>query len=115
MTERDPLDALLREWESPEPTSELDEHVLNAYREAFRAAADEASARRRFWKARISVPVPLLVAGVTIVALLFWIRLASAPNAPRDTANVITRLHATGFEPLPNGEVRVVPVKEMHQ
>lgn len=115
MTERDPLDALLREWKSPEPASELDERVLSAYRAAFRVATDEAPAWRRFWKARISVPVPVLVAAVAIVALFFWLRWVPAPSARADTADVITRLHATGFEPLPNGEVRLIPVKEMHQ
>jgi hypothetical protein len=72
MTERDPLDVLLREWKSPESAPELDECMVIAYRTAFRTAEDEAPVWRRFWKARVSIPVPLLAAAVVIVALFFW-------------------------------------------
>ncbi len=36
MREPDSLDALLREWKSPEPPGELDRRVTSAYRSAVR-------------------------------------------------------------------------------
>jgi hypothetical protein len=115
MTGPDPLDALLREWKSPEPGAELDEQVVTAYRAAVPSAPLRAPAWRRFWGARISVPAPLLLAAMAALVLFFWYRSTSVPSPPPHAAGVVTRLNATGFEPLPNGEAHIVPVKEIHQ
>lgn len=112
MSERDPLRDLLREWKSPEPSAELDERVSGAYRAAFRE--QRVPLWTRLLNARISVPVPVLLAAVAGLALFLWLRPASAPSAPRDTADVVTKLNASGFVPLPNGDARIVPVTETH-
>jgi hypothetical protein len=108
MTERDPLNTLLREWKAPESSPELDHRVVAAYRSAF------PPAWRGFWKAKISIPVPILLAVMLVFALLLWFRSTPPGNPPPGNAgDVITHLNATGFEPLPNGEARIVPVKEI--
>ena len=78
MREPDSLEALLREeWKSPEPSAALDQRVISAYRTAVRP-----SAWRLFWRLRISVPVPvLLAAGVAALGLFFWFRPAAAPGS----------------------------------
>jgi hypothetical protein len=105
------LDALLREeWMSPEPSAELDGRVASAYR----AAVRPKTAWRGFWTMRVSVPAPaLLVAAVAIVALLVWLRPEAAPSASPEPPGVVTRLNASGFQPLPNGEARIVSAVEI--
>jgi hypothetical protein len=110
MKEPEPLDTLLREWKAPEPAPELDRRVTSA----FRSEARPPDRWRRFWRLRISVPVPvLLAAALAVFALFFWLRPAAAPAASPETSGVVTRLNASGFQPLPNGEARVVPVAEV--
>jgi hypothetical protein len=111
MKESDPLDALLRKWEAPEPAEELDRRVTSAYRSSMRRPWWQG-----FWKLRVSVPAPVLVAAaLAMFALFFWLRPAVAPVAPARTSGDVTRLNATGFQPLPNGEARVVPVAEVQK
>jgi hypothetical protein len=115
MNQRDPMRELLREWQSPEPGAELDERVTEAYRAAF-PLVKSRPAWRRLLGAKISIPVPVLLAAVALVALFLWLRPSRAPSAPaaaRNTAPaVLTQLNGSGFQPLPNGEARVVAVKE---
>jgi hypothetical protein len=113
MIEHDPLAALLREWKSPDPPSALDERVVDAYRRA--TIRPQLPRWQRFWEARVSVPMPLLLAALAALALLFWFRSPSLSVSSPEAAGVVTRLNATGFEPLSNGEARVVPVREMRQ
>ena len=116
MKEPDSLDALLHEWKSPEPTAELDQRVMSAYRSAVRPPRFSPLVWRRFWTMRVSVPAPVLVAAaLAIFALFFWLRPSAAPAASPETSGVVTRLNATGFQPLPNGEARVVPAVEIHE
>jgi hypothetical protein len=116
MKEPDPLHALLREWKSPEPAAELDQKVVDAYRTVPRGAGHRPPAWRRFWDARISVPAPLLLAAVAVIALLiFRFHSNSTPGPALDAARVVTRLNATGFEPLPHGEARIVPARETRE
>lgn len=115
MTERDPLHALLREWHSPEPTSELNDRVIDVYRAEFRTGEDRSSIWQQVWKTRVSVPVPILGAAIILLALLFWLHSAPVPSIQSDTAGVVTRLNGTGFQPLPNGHAQIVPIKETHQ
>jgi hypothetical protein len=111
MKESDSLDTLLREWKSPEPAPELDRRVTSAYRSALRRPAWMG-----FWKMRISVPAPvLLLAALAMFALFFWLRPAVAPATPSEAPGAVTRLNASGFQPLPNGEARVVPVSEVQR
>lgn len=110
MKERDPLDALLGEWKSPEPSPELDERVMRAYRA--QPEAVKALGWRRFWTARISVPVPVLIAAIAVLALFLWVRSASQSRALPEASGIVTHLNATGFQPLPNGQARVLPVNE---
>jgi hypothetical protein len=114
MNELDPLDSLLREWKAPESPAEMDRRIKNAYR----AAMDERTAPwwRAMWSARLSVPVPVLLAAIVVLALLFWLRSPSSTvPANRNAVDVTTQLDATGFEPLPNGEARIIPVKETNK
>jgi hypothetical protein len=112
MIERDPLDSVLREWQAPEPSAELDREMLAAYRSAI---ARPVPFWQRFWSTRISVPAPaLVVAAIAIIALVLWLRPAAQPSLP-DPSGVVTQLNATGFQPLPNGEARVIPAMEVHK
>jgi hypothetical protein len=116
MKEADSLDALLREWKSPEPTAELDQRVRSAYRSSVRPPRFSPLFWRQFWTMRVSVPAPVLVAAaLAIFALFFWSRPPAAPAAPPETSTVMTRLNASGFQPLPNGEARVIPVVEIQK
>ena len=115
MKEPESLDTLLREWKAPEPAAELDRRVLSAYRSAARPAW-RGLRWRSLWTLRISVPVPvLLAAAVVVFALFFWLRPTPAPAASPETSGVVTRLNASGFQPLPNGEARVMPVAEVQR
>lgn len=116
MREADPLEALVREWESPEPTPELDRRVISAYRSAIGPPHSSSGGWRKFWNMRVSVPAPALAALVLAIAIvLFWVKpsmgRAVAPSAP----GAVTRLNVSGFQPLPNGEARVIPAVEMHK
>jgi hypothetical protein len=110
MTERDPLNTLLREWKAPEPAPGMDRRVVEAYR-----ATRTPPAWRGFWKMRISIPVPILLAAMVVFALLLWFRSKPAQDVPSSAGDVVTHLNATGFEPLPNGEARIVAIKETNR
>jgi len=112
MIDPDSLDAILREeWKAPEPTAAFEQRMTSAYRSAVRP-----SVWWRFWKFRVSVPAPVLVAAMlTIFALFFWLRPAAAPAVSPDTSSVVTRLNASGFQPLPNGHTRVIPAMEIQK
>jgi hypothetical protein len=116
MREPDSLDALLREWKSPEPTAELDQRVRSAYRSAVRRPRSSPGAWRHFWTMRVSVPAPiLLLAALVIFALFSWLKPTAAPAASPETSGVVTRLNANGFQPLPNGHARVIPAMEIQK
>ena len=118
MKEHDPLHALLREWEAPEPSPEFDSRMVSVYRDAVfaRDATGLSSIWAGFWKARISVPAPVLAVAVLVaVAVFLLIRGPRAPKTVPPTANLVTHLNATGFQPLPNGEARVISVKELRK
>jgi len=89
MNASDPLRDLLREWEAPEPSPELDARVRGRYR----------AARRK--------PFPALAALLLILAALL-LQFRSLPPH-----RLVTRLDATGFQPLPNGAIRVVSIGEV--
>jgi hypothetical protein len=113
MREPDSLDALLQEWKSPEPTAALDQRVMSAYRAAVRPPRFSRQLLQRFWTMRVSVPAPvLLAAALAIFTLFFWLR---PPTPALKTSNVVTRLNAIGFQPLPNGEARVVQAMEVQK
>ena len=104
------MDALLREWRAPDPPEALDHRVLAGYRSV--KPSDRGFSWRRLWTMRVTVPAPaLLAAALAVFALFLWLRPAPAP-APQ-TPNAVTRLNITGFQPLPNGEARVVPAVEV--
>jgi hypothetical protein len=115
MREPDSLDALLREWKSPEPTAELDQRVTSAYRSAARRAQFSPRVWRQFWTMRVSVPVPALAAaGLVIFTLFLWLRPA-APAVSPGASRVVTRLNASGFQPLPNGRAQIIPAMEIQK
>lgn len=116
MKEPDPLDALLQEWKSPEPAADLDQRVIAGYRSAVRQPQSSPPIWSRFWTLRISVPAPAFVmAALVIVALFLWLRPSVAPAAPAQASGVVTRLNIDGFQPLPNGEARIVPAAEVRK
>lgn len=116
MKESDPLDTLLRECKLPEPTAELDQRVVSAYRSAVRPPRVSPRAWRQFWTMRVSVPVPALVAvALAIFAVVFWLWPAAATTHSPETPGIVTRLNVSGFQPLPNGVARIVPVMEIHK
>lgn len=104
MKEQDPLQSLLREWEAPEPPPAMDARVEAAYR-----ASQRGSLWQRLWTFRVSIPVPVLAAALLLIAAGVWIeRRSSPPVRPSSPAGYITRLESAGFQPLPDGAVRVI-------
>lgn len=106
MSENDPLRALLREWQAPEPSAALDERIRAGFR-----AARAPSPWARIWQARISVPVPVLAALVLLAAVAWLVQFRPAAPAVREPG-IVTRLEATGFQPEPNGVALVEEVKQ---
>jgi hypothetical protein len=107
--EDDKLRALLREWEAPEPNPQMDARVRAAWR------ASHPAAWKRIWTARISMPVPVLAALLLIAAFLlakFGTPRRSTAETPSQPGGYVTQLNAAGFQPVPNGEARVITVKE---
>ena len=116
MKEPDSLDALLREWKTAEPAEGLDQRMMAAYRSAVRPEPDSSPFWRRFWTMRVSLPAPALVAtALAILALFVWLRPATPPAPSPQTPGAVTRLNVTGFQPLPNGDARVVPAMEVQR
>ena len=115
MIERDPLDELLHELKSPEPPAGMDQRMVEAYRSSFPPSNLRPHAGWQFWEMRVSVPVPVLLAVAIVVAVLFWYRSSPAPSAAPGTTGIVTSLNSTGFQPLPNGEARIVTVKGASQ
>jgi hypothetical protein len=104
MLMKDLLDSLLKEWEAPEAPASLDARVRTAYRESRRGSWWE-----RLWTFRVSIPVPVLAAALLLIAAGVWIERRSPP--PVRTAappGYVTRLESAGYQPLPDGEVRVI-------
>ena len=108
MKEHDSLSSVLGEWEAPEPSDAMDARVRAAYQARYRP-----SPWRRFWSARVSIPVPVLAALLVIVTA-FWGQFRSQPPVvPPGTVappgeGYMTRIEAAGFRPLPDGATRVV-------
>lgn len=108
MNEQDPLRSLLQEWEAPEPSAALDARVRAAYRAVRRPTFWE-----RLWSIRVSIPAPVLAAAVLLMVAGLWLERRSmppqrpAPAAPA-AGGYLTRLEAAGFQPLPDGEIRVI-------
>jgi hypothetical protein len=116
MREPDSLDALLRDWKSPEPTADLDQRVISSYRAAVRPPRFVPRAWRQFWTMRVSVPAPALVAAtLAILALFLWLRPPAAPAPSPQISDVVTRLNVNGFQPLPDGEAQIVPALEVRK
>ena len=105
MSEFDPLRAVLREWQAPEPSAALDARV----RAGFRVLV-APSPWARFWTARVSVPVPVLAAVALLLAVAWLVEFRPAAPAVR-APGVVTRLEATGFRPLPDGIALVEEIK----
>ena len=111
MMENDPLKNVLRDWHAPEPPDALAARLRTAYREQYRP-----SPWKVFWLTRVSVPAPALaVFAIVILALFLQFRSTPAPVAPRVDRGYVTRMEATGFQPLPNGAARVVSVEGVRQ
>jgi len=108
MTEMDPLDKVLREWETPEPSAVMDVRVRDAYRTAVTPPFWV-----RIWTARVSIPVPVLAGVVLLLAVGWLVEFRPAmPVAPDPAAGVVTRLEATGFVAVPDGSARVEDIKQ---
>jgi hypothetical protein len=108
VNERDALRSLLREWEAPEPSAALDARVREAYR-----AGRRPTLWARLWSFQVSIPVPVLAAAVLLIVAGLWLeRWSVPPQRPAPVApaagEYMTRLEAAGFQPLPDGEVRVI-------
>lgn len=108
MKEEDPLQSVLQEWHAPEPTPAVDQRILQSWRDAGRRPWWTG-----LWSTRVSIPVPVLAAALLLIAALAWFgfrsRLSPQPAsvAPRGEGYT-TQIEAAGFQPLPNGETRII-------
>src|SRR5262249_58917008 len=110
-TENDPLRSVLREWTVPEPPPEIESRLRREFR-----ARHSRSPWAAFWRLRISIPAPALaVFALVLLALFLQFRTVPAPVSPRAGGGYVTRLDATGFQPLPNGAARGVSVGGIKQ
>lgn len=120
--ESDPLSPILREWEAPDPPAAMDARMVAAYRASY-----APSPWRRFWGARISIPVPAMAA-LLLIAVACWIVFRPAPPSRAEVLRTdtrvvtwpegrgcVTRLDASGFQPLPDGAARLVGVGDIKQ
>ena len=109
MKEDDPLRRLLHECQAPEPPPAMDARMLAAFRQAARP-----SVGRRFGRRLAMMPALIPAAAALIAAALalgfYWGR----PPAP-PVRGYVTRIDASGFQPLRNGAVRVVRREEVLQ
>jgi hypothetical protein len=105
MSENDPLRAVLREWKAPEPSAGLDERVRAGFR-----VSRSPSPWARFLSARVSLPVPVLAAVVLLIAVAWIVESRPSPPSLRQPG-LVTRLEATGFQPVPNGVALLEEVK----
>jgi len=64
---------------------------------------------------RVSVPAPVLVAAAVVILAIVILLRPQGPVTATSMPGIVTRLNATGFQPLPNGEARVVKVNEVQQ
>ena len=105
MNERDPLRSLLREWDAPEPSPAMDAGVRAAYRQKVRPPLWQ-----RIWSVRVSIPAPVLAAALLLIAVGIWLQTRTIPPTPAVPASpgFVTRLESAGFQPLPDGAVRVI-------
>jgi len=108
MNEKDAFRSLLHEWEAPDPSPALEARVRAAYRARRRPTLWE-----RLWSFRVSIPAPVLVAAAFLIAAGFWLEWRPVPPqnpAPSSPAagGYMTRLETAGFEPLPDGEIRII-------
>jgi len=105
--QEDPLRSLLHEWEAPPPPVGLETRVRARFR-----AWRRPTWFGRLWSFRISIPAPLLAAALLLLAVGFWLVRRTAPLQPPAIASpageYMTRLETAGFQPLPDGEVRII-------
>jgi hypothetical protein len=108
MMENDPLDSVLHEWQAPPPPTSLDARVLAAYRQSVRPAL-----WRRFLQARVTIPVPVIAILILILAVvLIRIRIDRRSPLPQ-IGGYVTRIESAGFQPLPEGDARIVRREEV--
>ena len=109
MKDNDPLNSILREWESPEPSSGLDARVRAAYLAMLRP-----SPWKRMWFSRVSIPIPVLAGLLLLVTAMWWIQsrsrtLGVQPVITSPAENeYVTRIEIAGYQPLPNGATRIL-------
>jgi membrane-associated protease RseP (regulator of RpoE activity) len=117
MNEPDPLNSLLKEWQAPDPSPAGEARVRAAYR-----AVQRPSLWQRLWSARITIPVPVLAALLLVVVAAWWllpvarsVTVRPASTATPTSGGYVTRVEAAGFQPLPDGAVRVIRSGEVRQ
>ncbi len=106
----DRLDDLLGEWSAPEPPAQLDTRITAAFH-----ARRKPSLWRRAWSLRITIPAPVFAALVVLIGIAVWWqrRSTTAPTpAPHNDAGYFTRVEAAGYQPLPDGAVRVIRARD---
>ncbi len=111
MSEPDPLNSILREWEAPSPSAGLDARVRSAFH-----ASRPLPWWRRILSARITIPVPAFAALLLLIGV-WWFGNRSTPAAepapPPPLRGYLSEVNSAGFQPLPNGAIRIVRAPEV--
>jgi hypothetical protein len=88
------LEGLIRRWSPPNPSADFDRRMVTR----FRSARGWRFRWRRFLEARLSVPIPLVVAMLLVAACLplFLLRKTGGP-----------RERMAGFEPVASPQITI--------
>jgi hypothetical protein len=88
------LQSLIRRWSAPAPSSDLDRRMMTRYR----SVRGWHAKWRRFLRARLSVPIPL-IAAVLLLAGCLLLPFFQKPNGPGE--------RMAGFEPVASPQLIV--------
>jgi hypothetical protein len=111
------LRRVLEDWAAPALPDSLDRRV----RASFRELTPRRPLWQRFFTASVRIPLPVAVAALLLLSLVFWSQRRQAPPpeaaesavptqaARLDSKAVVTRTRLSGFEPVRDMNITVIP------